>query len=37
MGKLIKEILATEDNDPMGLLGSYGVFTPKKIFIQGNG
>jgi len=30
MGKVIKEILATEDNDPMGLLGSYGVFTPKR-------
>ena len=30
MGKVIKEIHATEDNDPMGLLGSYGVFTPKR-------
>ena len=30
MGKVIKETLATEDNDPMGLLGTWGVFTPKK-------
>jgi hypothetical protein len=30
MGKVIKETLATEDNDPMELLGTWGVFTPKK-------
>ena len=30
MGKIIKTILATEDNDPMGLLGTYDVFSPKK-------
>ncbi len=30
MGKVIKETLATEDNDPMGLLGTWGVFTPKR-------
>ena len=30
MGKIIKTILATEDNDPMGLLNTYGVFNPKK-------
>ena len=30
MGKIIKTILATEDNDPMGLLGIYDVFSPKK-------
>ncbi len=29
MGKVIKETLATEDNDPMGLLGTWGVFTPR--------
>ena len=31
MGKIIKTILATEDNDPMGLLGTYDVFHQKKI------
>ena len=31
MGKIVKTILATEDNDPMGLLGNYDIFTPKKI------
>ena len=31
MGKIVKTILATEDNDPMGLLGTYDIFTPKKI------
>ena len=30
MGKIIKTILATEDNDPMGLLNTYEVFNPKK-------
>ena len=30
MGKIIKTILATEDNDPMGLLGTYDVISPKK-------
>ena len=30
MGKVIKEVLATEDYDPMGLLGTWGVFTPKR-------
>ena len=30
MGKLISARLATEDNDPMGLLGTYDVFSPKK-------
>ena len=30
MGKIIKTILATEDNDPMGLLGTYDVFSPKR-------
>ena len=30
VGKIIKTILATEDNDPMGLLGTYDVFSPKK-------
>ena len=30
MGKIIKTILATEDNDPMGLLNTYEVFSPKK-------
>ena len=29
MGKVLSAKLATEDYDPMGLLGSYGVFTPK--------
>ena len=31
MGRIVKTILATEDNDPMGLLGIYDIFTPKKI------
>ena len=30
MGKIIKTILATEDNDPMSLLGTYDIFSPKK-------
>lgn len=30
MGKIIKTILATEDNDPMNLLGTSGVFSPTK-------
>jgi len=30
MGKIIKTILATEDNDPMGLLNTFEVFTPRK-------
>jgi len=30
MGKIIKKTLATEDNDPMGLLGTWGVFTPRR-------
>ena len=30
MEKIIKHILATEDNDLMGLLGTWGVFTPKR-------
>ena len=30
MGKILSAKLATEDYDPMGLLGSYGVFTPKR-------
>lgn len=30
MGKIIKTILATEDNDPIGLLNTYGIFNPKK-------
>ena len=30
MGKVIKETLATEDNDPMGLLGTWVVFTPRR-------
>jgi len=30
MGKVIKETLATEDYDPMGLLGTWDVFTPKR-------
>ena len=36
MGKVIKEILATEDNDPMGLLGTWGVFTPKRFSSKEN-
>jgi len=31
MGKVLSAKLATEDNDPMGLLGTWGVFTPKRI------
>ena len=30
MGKILSVTLGTEDNDPMGLLGSFGVFTPKR-------
>ena len=30
MGKIIKTILAAEDNNPIGLLGTYEVFSPKK-------
>ena len=30
MGKIIKTILATEDNDPMGLLNTFEVFAPRK-------
>ncbi len=30
MGKVLSAKLATEDYDTMGLLGSYGVFTPKR-------
>jgi hypothetical protein len=30
MGKVLSAKLATEDYDPMGLLGSYDVFTPKR-------
>lgn len=30
MGKIIKTILATEDNDPMDLLGTYDIFSPKR-------
>ena len=30
MGKIVKTILATEDNDPMNLLGTSDVFSPTK-------
>ena len=30
MGKIIKTILATEDNDPMGLLNTFEVFGLRK-------
>ena len=30
MGKVLSAKLATEDNDPMGLLGTWGVFTPRR-------
>ena len=30
MGKIISRRLATDDYDPMGLLGSTGVFSPRK-------
>lgn len=30
MGKIIKTILATEDNDPMGLLNTYEIFNHRK-------
>ena len=30
MGKIVKTILATEYNDPMGLLGTYDVFSLKR-------
>ena len=30
MGKVLSAKLATEDYDPMGLLGSYCVFTSKR-------
>ena len=30
MGKVLSAKLATKDYDPMGLLGTWGVFTPKK-------
>ena len=31
MGKIISARLATDDYDLMGLLGTYDIFTPKKI------
>ena len=32
MGKIISAILATDKYDPMGLLGTYEIFKPKKNF-----
>ncbi len=31
MGKVLSAKLATKDYDPMGLLGTWDVFTPKRI------
>ncbi len=36
MGKVLSAKLATEDNDPMGLLGTWGVFTPKRFSSKEN-